>query len=930
MGVAAAGRERERAILERCLRDAAERTVVVAISGDAGIGKSTLLAAAEATATENGFRVLSCRPVPAESVLSFAALGDLLAGVTDDDLDAIPTPQREALEVALLRVVRADPVDPRSIGTGLLSLLRCMAAVQPVALVVDDSAWIDRPTAAALAFALRRLDDHRVAALVACRSDAGAPLDALGADLGSAPHLVELDLGPLTLSAIYHVILERTGLEFPRPTLQRIFEASGGNPLFAIELARALTEHGERPVPGQPLPVPDRLLTLIEDRIAQLPAAWIPTLAAIALLPDPRADVLGAAVGPVAEEAIAGSTDRGLLEVDPRDDRVRFRHPLLGEVALASTSADQRRELHRRLAPHVRDTEQHARHLALAAEGPDADVAASLDHAATVATARGAPHVATQHLALAIQLTPVGDRSSLAARHLALAEAALRSGDTGDARTHVEQVLGLAPSGPTRARALELDARILHVTGTSAEAAACCDEALANTEGDPALTAQVHATRALVEYDDLQAARHHASAALDLLATVREPDPVVHVQAILAIAQVEVDLGRPIPMDLVEIGLSAEDRAPAHRVSDRLGAALGAWLKTHGRLDEARVWLERTLAAAIEEGDESSMPYALSHLPQLELWSGRWAEAEARALEHLEVAERTAQAGERRQAVYNLALVRAHLGQLDEAEKLVVDGLVEWSDAWSVMTLSTVLGFVELSRARHAEAVRHLDQAAAISDQIGVVTRNRWRLDHAEALVGHGDVDRALDAARSLQAFAAEVDHRVLAAGGLRIEARAAAARRELDDARRLLEAAQAQYEDGDDPFERARTHLAMGQVLRRRGERTAAREHLEAAEAAFEALPAPVWAARAAEEAARLPASRARRTQQTRLTESEERIAELVARGHTNQEVAHELFVSPKTVEATLTRIYMKLGIRSRTQLAAAWARRRGDGTEM
>jgi DNA-binding CsgD family transcriptional regulator len=922
------GRERERSTLDGCLRDAAERTVVVAISGEAGIGKSTLLAATEATAASKGFRVLSCRPVPAESVLSFAALGDLLVGVTDEDLHALPTPQREALEVALLRVAPAVPIDPRSIGTGLLSLLRCMAAAQPIAVVVDDSAWIDRPTAAALVFALRRLDSEPVAALIACRSEDGAPLDALDADLGSARRLVEVDLGPLSFSAIYHAILERTGLEFPRPILQRIFEASGGNPLFAIELARALAEHGGRPGPGQPLPVPDRLLTLIEDRIAQLPAAWIPTLASIALLPDPRVDVLCAAVGPVAGEAVAGSTDRGILDVDPEDGRVRFRHPLLGEVALASTSTQQRRELHGRLAPHVADTGQRARHLALAAEGPDAVVAASLDDAATEATARGAPHVAAQHLALAIQLTPGGDRPALATRHLAQAEAALRSGDTGDARAGVQQVLALAPSGATRARALELDARILHVTGTSAEAAACCDEALSNTDGDAALTAQVHATRALVEYDDLQAAQYHARAALDLLSTLRDPDPAVHVQAILAIAQVEVDLGRPIPMDLVEVGLSVERRAPAARVSDRLGAALGAWLKTHGRLDEARLWLERTLAAAIEEGDESSMPYALSHLPQLELWSGRWADAESRALEHLEVAQRTAQAGERRQAVYNLALVRAHLGQLDEAEQLVVDGLAQWSDAWSVMTLSTVHGFIELSRGRYAEAVMHLDRSAVISDQIGVVTRMRWRVDHAEALVGHGDLDRALHEARSLQAFATDVDHRVLAAGGLRVEARAAAARQDLDDARRLLDAAQAHYRDGDDPFERARTHLALGQVLRRRGERGAAREQLAAAEAAFGALPAPVWAARAAEEAARLPTSRAKRTEQTGLTTSESRIAELVAQGHTNQEVAQELFVSPKTVEATLTRIYMKLGIRSRTQLAAAWVRQPEEDT--
>jgi DNA-binding CsgD family transcriptional regulator len=921
----AAGRDAERGVVDECLARARERLGVLVVEGDAGIGKTTVLAGAVDAAAALGFRVVSCRPVEAETGLAFASVGDLLAEVGDEQLEPLPAPQRHALEVALLRASpRGAPPDGRLVGTALLTLLRSLSAASPLAVVVDDVQWLDAASASALSFALRRLDASPVAVILAARTGQGdgaarAPADALGLDRALAERPVHLRLGPLSLSALYHVVREHTGVVFPRPTLQRIEQASGGNPLFAVELARALDALGACPGPGQPLPVPDRLMALIEERLGRLPADWDDVLVATALLAEPDVAVIETALGPAVRAVLAGAADAGVVDIN--GDLVRFRHPLLAAATVAAAPPAVRRRLHRRLAEVSDHPEQRARHLALAASGPDEAVASSLEEAARHATGRGAPEAASELLQLACDLTPPEWQDRSARRRLQLAEAAFRAGDTGYVRRCVAEVLQAVPSGPIRAMALELEARVLHVAGTSREAVARCEEALANIGERTELRAQVEATRALVEYQDIEAARRHAQAAIDLLAAAPEPDPLVHTQAILALAEAEVDLGRPIPMALVEQGLALEAAAPAPRVSDRLSAALGAWLKAIGRLDDARPWLEATLRAAIEEGDDSSLPYAWSHLPQLELWTGRWAEAEAAARAHLDASERTGQPGERLQALYNLALVHAHRGRVDEAMTAAATGLAESTDDWFQMTFSTVLGFVALSTGDPAGAAGHLDRAERVAAAIGVANRRRAGVDHVEALVATGETARAAELAASLEAAARATGDTTLLAGALRGQALVAAAEQRLDDAVALVDAAVDQHDRHarHEPFERARTLLVAGQLRRRRGERRAARDLLTRAEATFAVLPAPLWAARAAAELARIPT---RRRSTTALTDGEDRVARLVAEGHTNAEVAQALFVSPKTVEATLTRVYGKLGIRSRTQLAAARAR--------
>src|SRR5262249_31801859 len=193
-------------------------------------------------------------------------------------------------------------------------------------------------------------------------------------------------LEPLSLSGVYHVIRTHVGRVFPRPTLRRIVQASGGNPLFALELARALAEVGARPLPGESLPVPENLAALLAGRIGRPPAPVRDALLAAAALSSPQPALVAAALGEEADVALAAAEQAGLVTV--RADRVRFSHPLLASTVYSSASPARRRELHRRLAGIASDPEERARHAALGAEEPDERVAASLDTAARDADAR--------------------------------------------------------------------------------------------------------------------------------------------------------------------------------------------------------------------------------------------------------------------------------------------------------------------------------------------------------------------------------------------------------------------------------------------------------------------------------------------------------------------------------------------------------------
>jgi DNA-binding CsgD family transcriptional regulator len=908
------GREHELAAIEELLATGEPELRALVLEGEPGIGKSTLWQAAVDAAPAEA-RVLSCRPVEAETKLSYASVADLLEPIVDEGLPELPEPQRNAVEVALLRASPgARAPERRAVATGVHSLLSRAASLAPLVVAIDDVQWLDVASAAVLAFALRRLAASSVRVVLAARVTAEVVTDPLELEHNLPGRVRRLRLGPLSLSGLHHVIRDQLGQVLPRPVLQRVAEASGGNPLFAVELARALAETGARPGPGEPLPVPDTLGALMRTRLDRLSGTAREALLASACLSVPTVELVGAAGLDEAERS-------GVITID--DGRVRFTHPLLASTVYSEASSEQRHAMHRRLAAAVTAPEEQARHLALGVEDADESVAARLAAAARDANVRAAPQAAVELAELALRLTPPGSGDVTAQRELELAEHVFRAGDTGEARRLLERFAAEQPPGNRRARALELLARVNYVTGTAAEAVACCERALEDVEDDDLLRARIHATFARVSYDDFGRGRGHARAALELLDALPDPDPAVLVHALCAEIGAAAVVGDGLDMAVVERALEVEQLAPMPDVADRVSASMGTWLKQLGDFEGARRWLELTYRAAIEEGDDASLPYALSHLPQLELWTGNWAAAERRALEHLEAAEEMAQDDQRRQALFNLGFVHAHMGRVDEARAESDELLREAErigDDWSVANALAVLGFVELSVGNAAAAAPILERCLAIRDALGATEPLRAQGDFAEALIELGELERATAVVESYESRARLTDRAPLLALALAARALLSAARQDLDAASAALDEALAQHARAPVGFERARTLLVLGQVQRRRGERRAARETLEEARRVFAELGAPPWAERAEVELRRIPI---RRGAADELTPTEEQVALLAASGRTNREMAQALFMSPKTIEANLTRIYRKLGISSRAELGATMAAR-------
>src|SRR4051812_27311104 len=412
------GRDSERTALADFLARA-DGPAALLLEGDAGIGKTTLLRDALHRAGER--RVLACRPAQAETPLAFAALADLLDGV---DLSPLPTPQRHALEVALLHA--EGTADAHAVAAGFLGLLR---SAGPVVVAIDDVQWLDAASRAAIEFALRRLTAEPVAVLLAQRGTGEPPL-ALG---GLA--LPRLQPAPLGRGALHRLLPAPAGVSFPppplqrgpagprgeppRPLVQRVHASTGGNPLYALELAGALQRRGTFPRGDEPLPVP---AGLVEERLASLPEAVRSFLELVAALLDRRLPIVRAlAEDGVLDQAVAA----GLLEVGR--GRVAFPHPLLATAVYGLPGPERRRAIQARLAVATAGTDEEPVHLALAADRPDAALAARLDAAAFRARARGGAAAAAWLSEGAARLSP--DREGAARRAVAAADHHLVAGD---------------------------------------------------------------------------------------------------------------------------------------------------------------------------------------------------------------------------------------------------------------------------------------------------------------------------------------------------------------------------------------------------------------------------------------------------------------------------------------------------------------------
>ncbi len=952
------GRGDELAVLERFVERASASAAGMVLDGEAGIGKSTLWEAAVRAARHRGWRVLLSRPARAEQGLTLGGLTDVLAGVEPGAIAELPAPQRHALEVALLRVAPSGSLpDQRTLSVAVASLLRGLAARQPLLLAVDDAQWLDESSAAILAYAVRRLWDCSVGVLLSVRSGIGTSAsDALVAAL-PGERLDRLAVGPLPLGSLHRLLEARIGRSFPRLVLVRIEAASGGNPFFAIEIARALGSAGSSVLPGQDLPVPETLGPLMARRIAGLPAATRRALLLVAAAAQPTIETLRAAGA--AEDALVLAMAEGITAA--HGDTVRFTHPLLAQAVVTLAGPAETRAAHAALAAVTRSADGRARHLGLAAETPDESVALALEQAAEVARFRGAALDAAGLYQDAARLTP-GDRggprlrrSLLAAECLfidlseivqadAILEAALGeppeeagSRDVRDAGLRGAQALveGVHVRGaareadPVRAQALSLRALIRYYHGRVPEAVELGRQAVAALDEGSTLRALVLARVAFVTMQlDLAAGVAMADEAVRLLEGVPEPvDADLVSNALLLRAVGEIGLVRATRAGDIERGrrlITPNGRTWEHEGAD--GSSFGIARLTDD-LDRAVEMTQELIRA--KSGPSGDDPFNLVMLSGLLVLRGEWPEARRLAEAAMTSYEREGADVHPAWGLRGLALVAAHDGRLEDARRWAGDGLRRAAERGDLIVEAfhrQILGFVALSAEAWAEADDHLTRAAAAADAAG--TRHPGRLkvagDQVEAALAVGDRERAAAVVERLDQAARVAPTPWVRAVGARSAALLAAARGDLDAAAAGLDRALVEHASLPIPFERARTLLAKGRVHRRRLEKRLADETLREAIGVFEGLGAPAWAERARAELGRV-GRRPRAPAQ--LTETETLVAELAASGLSNRRIAERSFLAPKTVGNVLGRVYEKLGIHSRAELGAVMAATRaGD----
>jgi DNA-binding NarL/FixJ family response regulator len=902
-------------MVERFLDALGERSAVLVFEGDPGIGKTTLVRAGADAARGRGLRVISCVASTSESRLAYAALADLLATVDERTLATLPDPQREALDAALLRAgTSGASVDARAVSTAALSVLTELAEEGPVVVAIDDLQWLDGPTARVVEFCARRLVDG--VGLIASRrlGEAGAAV-ADSARLHDPRSVDVRRLAPLGSDDVQRMLREHGVLRFDRPILLRVEEASGGNPFFALELARSLPA---RNPPAPALPLPASLEEVVGDRIAGLGPAVEEALLACSMLADPTVDLLGRALGEGATALLLEAEVGGMIRVER--DRVRFTHPLLASGVYVRAPVLRRREMHRRLGGLVASVEERALHLAYGEGGPAAVEA--LDEAARSVRARGAPDAASELLELALEMGGGVDLEVRAAEHQ------FDSGNGRRARVLLEAAIPRLGPGEARAEALLLLAEVRYRDDSFREARALLEEARAEPDVGRRVQVLIDLRLASARYQlgPPQGSVEPTRAALEGAEALGEPGLVA--LALASVVFVDYNVGLGLDEERLERALALED--PDVRVGgDFLPSMIAFFLYLwSGRFEEARSKLDDACARYTERGEEQSLAWAIFHGLWLECWSGNVAAATASVDDAVERLLQLGTPNARALALATRAQVDAYAGRVDEARAGAEEALGMFEQArwrwawWPLMTL----GFLDVMSGDVEAAAARLAPVAAVVAEHGLPEPTAGGAlltgDAAEALIATGRSGEAEPVVAVLEERGEALDRAWAIAVGARCRGLMLAAEGDVEGAERALERALAAHARLPMPIERARTLLALGRVRRRARQRRAAKEVLEEARATFERVGSPRWAEQAAVEIDAL-GLRPSAPSDGRLTPSEERVATLAASGLTNQQVADSLIVSPKTVEAHLARAYRKLGIRSRAELGAHMAQR-------
>jgi DNA-binding CsgD family transcriptional regulator len=897
----------------QALVDAARGGVTGAavVEGEAGIGKTTLLGAAEQLA--DGFVCLWGRGVESEAALGHATLLEMLTPVRER-LAEVPAVQAQALAAALGWGAGPTSGDRYLVAAATLSLLAVAAEPAPLLVVVDDLHWVDRESAAALLFAARRLRNDAVAFLFAVRAGSTPPAPLEGVEVLTLAGLPAAEAAGLLPGGLADAVAAR------------LVEGTSGNPLALLEVTRRLTpaqRRGAAPLPD-PLPVGGRLQAVYEPLLAGLSA---PAWQAVVLLAASQ-DQTGPSVmtalrrgGIDADAALDEAEQRGVVIRDR--GALRFRHPLLRTAAWRLAQPAQRRAAHRALAdalPGAAARTTRTWHLAEAASGPDDALAEELVAVANQDRARRGFAAASAALEHSAGLTT--DPAMAAERLAAAVTDAFLAGDVDRTKVLAARVLDGAATKRAQSEVLFALGMLEQYARSLPRAAELLAGAANLAEGRLRIWALTELAVTQFRQNELAG----MATTTDRIAEVAElGDPQQQALADFSQGAARLVGGDPAAgRRLLTRSLALLESEPSLRDDPRflIPFLLGAEGLGDARL--ARVGTERRLAAARERGALGVLVGGLALVARSRARVGNHTGAFADAGEAAELGEQLGYTADAAVAVEMLAWQSAARGLHDDARSALerARALIDRAGTSDIAAhLAITAAFCALCRGELAETVALLEARIAADggrgsrgEALGVAPTL------VEAYVGLGRLADAAALADQYATVTPQPSDPATAALVARCQALAAA---DTVVAVTAFETALASHAKAPDAFETARTRLLYGARLRRAGQRVAAREQLRAARDAFAAQDLTLWAQRATDELrATGETARPRRPLANEpLTSQETRVALLVARGLSNREVAAALFLSPKTIEHHLGSVYRKRGFRSRTELAHAFA---------
>ncbi len=814
-----------------------------------------------------------------------------------------------ALDAALLRR-RGDvqDTDARAVAAAFVGVIERLAAQGPVVVAIDDMQWLDTCSANVVSFAARRLAAG-AALLCTTRTEEAPPR----IQLPSPDWVRRIRLRPLTVSELHQVLTTRLGTSVFRPTLLRIHEISGGNPFFALELGREVGTN--RRITD--LSLPSSLSDLVRVRISRVGAEVEGALLAMASLSVPTVQMVAMATDMAPDhlvELLAEAESQALVAID--GNRIHFTHPVLAHGVYSGAPPRRRREMHRRLAELVTEPELRARHLALSDPVGEPQTLEALDAAAEIARARGAPAAAAELLELAIGLG--GDQPK---RRILCATNYFAAGDPGKARLLLEAVVEDLPAGPLRAQALNQLGLVRLYDDSFTEAAELLECGVRDSAADVGLRVRILVT---LSFCLLNAGRPEQ-------ANERIQQAVADAQTLGVAPLLSTALGMRAVLDFMsgqgfdeatmQIAVDTEEPDPAIPLAFRPNVQMTLLRAWTGELDAAREVLAALAQRCLALGEEGELFFVTFQLGLIDIWRGDLPSAAITADDTMERASQLGGDFPLFIALTVRAMVAAYAGRADDARRDLSDAIAAAQRCKSMRLAewpTTLCGFLEVSLGDYRAAVHALEPLLTIAqmfpDAMEIISAS-FIPEAAEALIGLGQLDDAEPLIEALERQGRRHDRAWSLAVGLRCRAMLLAARGDLTAATTAAELAMAEHERLPMPFERARTQLLLGQLQRRQRRRDAAATIKKALQT-FDELGTGLWAARANTELARAMSGRRR---SDGLTPSEQQVAQLAVSGMSNRDIAAALFVSPKTVEVNLSRIYRKLNIRSRVELYRA-----------